>query len=898
MGLHQLEPGNETSAPHLDHFRSVQAAVGSFKYRFDIVGIYHYKNYPLLGFADFFGEIRVKPRLPVLSDIHVQVGRFSTRLPNEGISKVPFNETENFEVPTYYPSTWVPPFYPFTFSPRETPEVTALFSFWTSPNKMIKFALANFTGNLTSASVSLKTLNGSNYGCDKILYSGNMISCQPDVNDEPPVGVPLTLCVNVVPCGNALIASGQHDRITFYPVISGVFPSSVSILGGAILTVDGYGFSGYPSVVVDGYPCPVLSYKYNSIKCLAPNLSINESKTVAVNVTISVSDDEIPFTVSAACSDDCSVTYSIESTVVVESLDPLSIPGTPNNSIQIEGTFLNSNISIETNPITIYFFPYTEGLSSLDYLTMNDLFMDLGDKGKRSLSNTPKKRNSDLAMDTVPVCKEVEFNNGTLYCEVPGLSADQYAVIVSHNVFGDALTPNYAILTITVELVVESVSPNVGSTAGGTEITLYGGGFSDSTEDILVILDGSICDVKSVSFCEVTCVTSPHLDGLVTGVITVLDTMTEFSYNYSSDVTPVIESINSSMGNYGDVLTVNLTRVKAGSNVIVFIGQRRCAIDDIMYSSGGAEVLCRVPVYFVGTQNIKVWVDPVGYAVGDFTFEYILLLDSVTPNEGSFAGQSELVITGKGFDPADVKVYVCDILCPPSLKQPSVSEITCILPTISDYTPGSGRVEVCDVIVATRSVMQTLYRAFNYSDELTPIIEEVSPKQGGSAGGTHIVVKGQGFESATVTIASVPCEITMQNSTHIKCRTGASRRTITSQVVVHVKDKGVAYSTDLAQTTFRYVDLWSSVYTWNGSRLPEEGSFVIVPKGQTLSLDIDTPVLKILLIDGGTLLFDDNQDVTLRAENIIVVNDGIFQVNDIGIYMWYISVLHYFPQNV
>ena len=73
-----------------------------------------------------------------------------------------------------------------------------------------------------------------------------------------------------------------------------------------------------------------------------------------------------------------------------------------------------------------------------------------------------------------------------------------------------------------------------------------------------------------------------------------------------------------------------------------------------------------------------------------------------------------------------------------------------------------------------------------------------------------------------------------------------------------MEGKGLAYSANPVLTRYRYVDLWSSVYTWNGSRLPEEGDFVIVPKGQTLSLDVHTPVLKILLIDGGTLLFDDN----------------------------------------
>ena len=61
-----------------------------------------------------------------------------------------------------------------------------------------------------------------------------------------------------------------------------------------------------------------------------------------------------------------------------------------------------------------------------------------------------------------------------------------------------------------------------------------------------------------------------------------------------------------------------------------------------------------------------------------------------------------------------------------------------------------------------------------------------------------------------------------------------------------------------------------------------EGDFVIVPKGQTLSIDVDTPILSILLIDGGTVLFDDNQNVSLHSNHILIVKDGLLQVRAWG----------------
>ena len=56
---------------------------------------------------------------------------------------------------------------------------------------------------------------------------------------------------------------------------------------------------------------------------------------------------------------------------------------------------------------------------------------------------------------------------------------------------------------------------------------------------------------------------------------------------------------------------------------------------------------------------------------------------------------------------------------------------------------------------------------------------------------------------------------------------------------------------------FWYVDAWSSNFTWGGASPPGEGEFVVVPEGQLLLLDESTPVLKMLLIMGGELLFDE-----------------------------------------
>ena len=51
---------------------------------------------------------------------------------------------------------------------------------------------------------------------------------------------------------------------------------------------------------------------------------------------------------------------------------------------------------------------------------------------------------------------------------------------------------------------------------------------------------------------------------------------------------------------------------------------------------------------------------------------------------------------------------------------------------------------------------------------------------------------------------------------------------------------------------FYYVDVWSSRFTWGGllENKPVEGDFVVIKEGQTVLLDEDTPILKMLLIQG------------------------------------------------
>ena len=49
---------------------------------------------------------------------------------------------------------------------------------------------------------------------------------------------------------------------------------------------------------------------------------------------------------------------------------------------------------------------------------------------------------------------------------------------------------------------------------------------------------------------------------------------------------------------------------------------------------------------------------------------------------------------------------------------------------------------------------------------------------------------------------------------------------------------------------FRYIDKWSSSFTWGGESPPVAGDLVQIPSGQIILLDVNTPVLTMLIIEG------------------------------------------------
>ena len=74
-------------------------------------------------------------------------------------------------------------------------------------------------------------------------------------------------------------------------------------------------------------------------------------------------------------------------------------------------------------------------------------------------------------------------------------------------------------------------------------------------------------------------------------------------------------------------------------------------------------------------------------------------------------------------------------------------------------------------------------------------------------------------------------------------------------------------------TKENFYRLWSNVSMWNNSKLPQEGEIVVIPRAWRLILDVDTPNLAKLIIDGD-LTFDSTQPKVKLTAAIIWVRLG------------------------
>ncbi|XP_073535878.1 fibrocystin-L [Phyllobates terribilis] len=410
-----------------------------------------------------------------------------------------------------------------------------------------------------------------------------------------------------------------------------------------------------------------------------------------------------------------------------------------------------------------------------------------------------------------------------------------------------------------------------GSVVGGTLLLIQGNGFYSTNTTVQI--GGAPCPVTAVTPHSIQCITPPSTTAknATLNINIPSASYPSLSFYYSEADTPTVTSVLPTTGPSGTNITVSGSGFGLEtSQMTVTIGNAKCTI----ISASDSQLNCTVGDHWGGTfplsfQNKK------GFARSSAKFSYELSMTSVSPNQGSFGGGLILTISGSGFVNELSKVFVCNSECQVDQESSNANFLYCAAPMRNDTNTSS---QSCNVSVVNENNSIQLNNSFTYSSALTPTISDVTPKRGGTAGGTRLTITGSKFSTNTsainVTIAQSACDIQWANVTQIVCITSAHSPSQRAKVTVYIEGQGIA---KMDNADFFYIDVWSSKYTWGGESPPDEGSLAVITEGQTILLDMSTPVLKMLLIQGGTLVFDE-ADIELQSENILITDGGALQI--------------------
>ncbi|XP_021354106.1 fibrocystin-L-like [Mizuhopecten yessoensis] len=795
---------------------------GAFEFKFNTLGTnYYWSDYIDLYTTTWFrGSVQVTNKESYVGDLSVKVGGIEAVYDkNSGVSN-PTGSSQCVATLSAISGCSDP-------APTGGDSAKFNFKFWSCLTPTVTAISRNsgtandeimVTGTGLSSTTCQNEVKFGSDSCTVSAGSSSSVTCKLDSATSPPVGVQQSIDVRVGNLGSARIAIPGHITRTFaaIPVVSSFTPSLGSLEGHTPLNIVGAGFQG-------STPDVDVTVTIGGYPCPISSLSYtNIVCSTPKSLTDGLKEIEVKVNaggqmVPAECTS-CNFTYDIGSTASVESVSPTSVDGSP-TTLTITGKRMGGSTS--------------------------DVSVTIGGE----------------------VCTVTAATTTAVECTISDVPVGAQPLVLDVAQKGRAMHDPSPV-TVTSQAVITSVSPAAGSTNGGTDVTITGNGFDQGSS---VTIDGASCPVTSVSLSQIVFTTAAHgaaidRDLLVTSGST---TYTAEKFDFTVAATPVISSVSPTSGSSGDPVTLSGTNFGATiADNSVTLGERACTLT----SASTTEITFIVGDYRAGSYELVVDVAGSGLSNNDKVFTFDMTASGISPNSGSTNGDQTVTISGSGFDNTTTAT-ICSEPCVQSTAQNSTeTQFICVTPAASGHPTQS-----CSVVVTVNSITQTL--SYTYDATKTPEITDVTPTRGGTGGGTRITVSGSGFgttkSDCSVTVEGSACVVDSVSNNQIVCDTGSISASVRGKVRVEIAGDGQALQT---AADFHYVDVWSSVYTWGGVSLPTDGDLVVIQAGQTIYLDTTTAVMKMILIQGGELIFDDNQDVELKSEIILVTDGGLLQV--------------------
>ncbi len=357
-------------------------------------------------------------------------------------------------------------------------------------------------------------------------------------------------------------------------------------------------------------------------------------------------------------------------------------------------------------------------------------------------------------------CGSFVFTSATqVRCTTGVHSAATVDVVVTVGSETATLTNGFLYL-VTPDLT--SITPNVGTTDGGTVVFLAGTGF---VLGVAVTIGGSSCtNLIFTDSTQIACDTPAHAAGAVNVVVINPDGQTGTLTNgFTYAAPPTVTSVSANFGPIagGGTVTVNGTGFITGATID--FGGVDCGSVSFISST---ILTCTLPAHNAGPIAVTVTNTNggIGSKASAFTYWAAPTVTTITPAAGPTAGGTVVVIRGTNFQSA-ATVTVGGVNCG-TLTINSTTKITC--------TTGAHSAAAVNVVVTSVSQSGTLTSGYTYQ-AAPAVTSDVSPSSGPVLGGTAVTITGTGFLSgATADFGGSACgSLTVQSATEIRCTTNS-----------------------------------------------------------------------------------------------------------------------------
>ncbi|KAM3136087.1 hypothetical protein pb186bvf_011892 [Paramecium bursaria] len=394
------------------------------------------------------------------------------------------------------------------------------------------------------------------------------------------------------------------------------------------------------------------------------------------------------------------------------------------------------------------------------------------------------------------------------------------------------------------------------SIAGGQNITIKGQGFDQNKSNNKVLVCGLSCDILEVSWDKIICESPPLLSQSI-----IKQFPQQFKSFHIIDKNDMI--LSSSDGYLNSYLNNILFDNQQSSCIYLGVGKQSLIVEfqsfvllELKNISFTISNDANVANNFIGTK--------LQYQLnGQDTWKDFYVIESaIKLGENSFQLQNSVQNIKKlriYDEQSKSRCNICELKIKGRLTQN-------ILNNYDQDTKCGAQVIVNDF------QFPIIENVAQYQIIQTPFVENISAKYVPTDYGVNITIIGTAFGNSNsqirVLIDNVNCVIQGHNETQINCTTGI-KDLITNQISGEFK---VQVNGNLAinKQIVQYGNLWSDINTWGGYVFPSDGDSVIVKQGQILIVDMITPKLISILIEG-TLLFADNGKLnTLDAQYLII----------------------------